>query len=453
MNFESRNPATGEVIARYAEASSAHVDKALRGLHAAYEGWRRADFATRATPMRKAAALLRERLHALAHLMALEMGKPLPQGRAEIEKCAWGCEFYADNAEKFLTLEEIKTDFAKSFIAYNPLGVILAIMPWNFPFWQVFRAVAPALMAGNAVLLKHASNVFGCAQAIDDLLHDAGFNVFRSVIIGSNRVRELIEHPLVRAVTLTGSTAAGAAVAAQAGAVLKKTVLELGGSDPYIVLEDADLEPAAETCVTARLINTGQSCIAAKRFIVHESVRRKFESLVIDKMKTRRVGNPLDDGVVLGPLARPDLCASLQKQVDASVAAGARLLLGGKYTDTRTAFYPLTVLTDARPAQPVYHEETFGPVAPIIGVRDEAEAIRIANDTSFGLGAAVFTRDRARGERIAKDDLDAGCCFVNDFVRSDPRLPFGGIKQSGYGRELGALGIREFVNIKTVAVK
>jgi succinate-semialdehyde dehydrogenase / glutarate-semialdehyde dehydrogenase len=453
MNFESRNPATGEIIARYTETSGADVDKALRALHAACEGWRRADFATRAVPMRKAAALLRERQQSLANLMALEMGKPLAQGRAEIEKCAWGCDFYADNAAKFLTAEKIKTDLAKSFVAYNPLGVILAIMPWNFPFWQVFRAVAPALMAGNAVLLKHASNVFGCAQAIDDLLRDAGFNVFRSVVIGSNRVRELIEHPLVRAVTLTGSTAAGAAVAAQAGAVLKKTVLELGGSDPYIVLEDADLDSAAETCVTSRLINTGQSCIAAKRFIVHESVRLQFEAFVVDKMKTRRVGDPLEEGVALGPLARPDLCASLQKQVDASVAAGARVLLGGKYTDPATAFYPLTVLADVRPGQPAYHEETFGPVAAIIGVSGEAEAIRVANDTSFGLGAAVFTRDRARGERIATHDLEAGCCFVNDFVRSDPRLPFGGIKQSGYGRELAAFGIREFVNIKTVAVK
>jgi succinate-semialdehyde dehydrogenase / glutarate-semialdehyde dehydrogenase len=453
MNFESRNPATGEVIARYTETTTADVDQALRELQAAYETWRRADFATRAAPMRKAAALLRERQSSLAHLMALEMGKPLAQGRAEIEKCAWGCDFYADNAGKFLTPEEIKTDLAKSFVAYNPLGVILAIMPWNFPFWQVFRAVAPALMAGNAVLLKHASNVFGCAQAIDDLLRDAGFNVFRSVVVGSNRVHELIEHPVIRAVTLTGSTAAGAAVAAQAGAVLKKTVLELGGSDPYIVLEDADLDSAAETCVTSRLINTGQSCISAKRFIIHESIGRKFEELVVDKMKTRRVGNPLDESIALGPLARPDLCASLQKQVDASIAKGARLLLGGKYADTATAFYPLTVLTDVRPGQPVYHEETFGPVAAIISVNGEAEAIRVANDTSFGLGAAIFTHDRARGQRIATHDLEAGCCFVNDFVRSDPRLPFGGIKQSGYGRELAAFGIREFVNIKTVAVK
>jgi len=451
--FESQNPATGEVIARYTETSREEADRILRELQGASETWRRTDFTTRARAMRKASALLRERQDPLARLMALEMGKPLAQGRAEIQKCASGCDFYADNAENFLSPETIKTEFSKSFVAYAPLGIILAIMPWNFPFWQVFRAVAPALMAGNAVLLKHASNVFGCAQAIDDLLRDAGFNVFRSVVVGSNRVRELIEHPIVRAVSLTGSTAAGSAVAAQAGAVLKKTVLELGGSDPYLVLEDADLESAAETCVSSRLINTGQSCIAAKRFIVVEPARAEFERLVVEKMQTRRLGNPLDEGVALGPLARRDLCLSLQKQVDASVAAGARILLGGKYQETDTAFYPLTVLTDVHSGQPAYSEEMFGPVAAVISVRDEAEAVRVANDTSFGLGAAVFTRDRARGERIATSDLEAGCCFVNDFVRSDPRLPFGGIKQSGYGRELAVLGIREFVNIKTVAVK
>jgi succinate-semialdehyde dehydrogenase/glutarate-semialdehyde dehydrogenase len=453
MTFESRNPATGEVIGSYTETSQQDTERILRELQSGFESWRRTDFAQRSAAMRKAAALLRERQEALARLMATEMGKPLAQGRAEIEKCAWACDFYAESAEKFLAPEEIKTDLPKSFVAYNPIGVILAIMPWNFPFWQVFRAVAPALMAGNAVLLKHASNVFGCAQAIEELLRDAGFDVFRSIVVGSNRARELIEHPLVRAVTLTGSTAAGAAVAAQAGAVLKKTVLELGGSDPYIVLEDADLDSAAEMCVASRLINAGQSCISAKRFIVIEDVRREFEELVVTKMQARRMGDPFHDGVAVGPLARRDLCESLQKQVDASLAAGARLLLGGNYTDKKTAFYPPTVLTGVTSSHAVYREETFGPVAAVIGVREEADAIRVANDTSFGLGAAVFTRDRARGERIATHDLEAGCCFVNDFVRSDPRLPFGGIKDSGYGRELAAFGIREFVNIKTVAVK
>jgi len=453
MTFESRNPTTGEVIGRYEETSREGVDKILRELQSAFERWRRTDFSTRAALMRKAAVLLRERQDVLARLMAEEMGKPLAQGRAEIEKCAWACDFYAGSAEKFLSPEEIKTDLPKSFVAYNPIGVILAVMPWNFPFWQAFRAVTPALMAGNAVLLKHASNVFGCAQAIEALLREAGFDVFRSVVVGSNRVREMIEHPMVRGVTLTGSTAAGAAVASQAGAVLKKTVLELGGSDPYIVLEDADLDAAAETCVTSRLINAGQSCISAKRFIVIEEVRPQFEEMVVAKMQQRRVGDPFADGVAVGPLARRDLCESLQKQVEASVAAGARVLLGGNYADRKNAFYLPTVITHVHSGHAVYREETFGPVAAIIGVRDEAGAIRVANDTSFGLGAAVFTRNRARGERIATQDLEAGCCFVNDFVRSDPRLPFGGIKDSGYGRELAAFGIREFVNIKTVAVK
>ncbi|MCI0746916.1 MAG: NAD-dependent succinate-semialdehyde dehydrogenase [Verrucomicrobia subdivision 3 bacterium] len=453
MTFESCNPASGEIVATHSETSREEVDAILRGLQAAYEDWRRIDFPSRAVCLRRAAHFLRERSEIFARLMAAEMGKPLAQGRAEIDKCAWACDFYAENAQAFLAPESIQAGFTRSFVTCNPLGVILAIMPWNFPFWQVFRAVAPALMAGNAVLLKHASNVFGCARAIGDLLRDADLNVFAPIVMGSDRVRELIEHPLVRGVTLTGSTAAGSAVAAQAGAILKKTVLELGGSDPYLVLEDADVESAAETCVASRLINTGQSCIAAKRFIVHQSIQRHFEEAVVEKMKSRRVGNPLDEGIALGPLARRDLCRTLQAQVDRSIAAGARLLLGGQYKDQSTAFYPLTVLTDVHPGQPAYEEETFGPVAAVIGARDEADTIRIANDTSFGLGAAVFTRDAPRGERIAANELQAGCCFVNDFVRSDPRLPFGGIKQSGYGRELAAFGIREFVNIKTVVVK
>jgi succinate-semialdehyde dehydrogenase/glutarate-semialdehyde dehydrogenase len=429
--------------------SPAQSDKIIRQLHAQWKDWRRADFAARAEPMRKAAKLLRERQQPFARLMASEMGKPVVQGRAEIEKCAWACEFYADKAGEFLAPENMPSDFSKSFVSYAPIGIVLAIMPWNFPFWQVFRAAAPALMAGNAMLLKHASNVPRCARAIEELLREAGVAVFRSVIVSSEAVKPLIEHPLVQAITLTGSTGAGAKVAAQAGKVLKKTVLELGGSDPYIVLEDAELETAAETCVTSRLINTGQSCIAAKRFIVIESVRRQFEDLVVEKMRTRRIGDPLEETTTLGPLARPDLSLTLRKQIKKSIASGARVLVG----DEKDFGFGITALTNVRRGQAVYHEETFGPVAAIISARDEAEAIRVANDTSFGLGAAVFTRDRARGERIATHDLEAGCCFVNDFVRSDPRLPFGGIKQSGYGRELAAFGIREFVNIKTVAVK
>ena len=327
-------------------------------------------------------------------------------------------------------------------------------MPWNFPLWQVFRFAAPALMAGNAGLLKHAANVTGTALAIESVLRDAGFPppLFRALLIGSDRVAGVIEAREVKAVTLTGSTPAGRSVAARAGAVLKKTVLELGGSDPYVVLEDADLDAAAETCALSRLINGGQSCIAAKRFIVVEPVRRAFEERLVERMRARKVGDPLADGTDLGPLARADLRDSLHQQVEKSVAAGARVLLGGEVPKGPGAFYPPTVLTDVRKGMPAHDEETFGPVAAVIAAKDEAEAIRIANDSPFGLGAAVFTRDAARGERVARE-LEAGNCFVNALVRSDPRLPFGGVKESGYGRELADFGIREFVNIKTIYIK
>jgi succinate-semialdehyde dehydrogenase/glutarate-semialdehyde dehydrogenase len=404
--------------------------------------------------MRRAGELLRERKEDLARLMALEMGKPLAQGRAEADKCASVCEYYADGAERFLAPETIETDARKSFVAFQPLGAVLAVMPWNFPFWQVFRFVAPALMAGNGGVLKHAANVTGCALAIEEIVRRAGFPppLFRALLIGSARVAAVIESPHVKAVTLTGSTPAGKAVAAKAGSVLKKTVLELGGSDPYIVLEDADLEPAAATCVDSRLINSGQSCIAAKRFIVIDGVKKRFEELFVEKMKAKKTGDPLDESTAVGPQARRDLRDSLHGQVEKTVAGGARLLLGGKLPPGRGAFYPPTVLADVPKGTPAYDEELFGPVAAIMGARDEADAVRIANDSSFGLGAAVFTRDRERGERVAAQ-IEAGNCFVNASVKSDPRLPFGGVKESGYGRELGVFGIREFVNIKTVYVK
>jgi succinate-semialdehyde dehydrogenase/glutarate-semialdehyde dehydrogenase len=387
--------------------------------------------------------------------MAAEMGKPLSQGRAEVEKCAWVCEFYAENAERFLSDEVATSDATTSFVAFKPLGVVLAVMPWNFPFWQVFRFAAPALMAGNAGILKHSSNVMGCALAIEDVFRTAGFpdDLFRTLVIGSARVRQVIEAPQVRAVTLTGSGPAGKAVAAAAGAVLKKSVLELGGSDPYVVLEDADLESTAQICVDSRLINSGQSCIAAKRFIVAEPVRDRFEELYVEMMRAKRMGDPFDEQVDVGPQARRDLRDELHDQVVASIERGARPLLGAAVPPGPGAFYPPTVLTDVGPGMPAYDDELFGPVAAIIGAADEADAIKIANDSVFGLGAAVFTRDAARGERIARDELEAGACFVNGLVKSDPRLPFGGIKESGYGRELAAFGIREFVNIKTVWVK
>ena len=386
--------------------------------------------------------------------MALEMGKPLKQGVAESEKCAWACEYYADTAEGHLAPEIVKTDASKSYVAFDPLGVVLAVMPWNFPFWQVFRFAAPALMAGNVGVLKHASNVPGCAMAIESIIEQAGFpkGTFRTLLISSRGVKSVIEHPLVRAVTLTGSTPAGKAVAAQAGGVIKKTVLELGGSDPYIILEDADLDLAVTTCVTSRLINSGQSCVNAKRFIVVEPVADVFTERLTAAMGAKKMGNPLDEGTEIGPQARPDLRDDLHRQVLDSVAKGATLLLGGEMPPGAGSFYPPTVLVGVTKGMPAYDEELFGPVAAIIRARDEVDAVRLANDSPFGLGAAVFTRDPARGERIARD-LEAGCTFINALVASDPRLPFGGIKDAGYGRELGSYGIREFVNIKTVYVK
>jgi succinate-semialdehyde dehydrogenase/glutarate-semialdehyde dehydrogenase len=450
--FEAINPSTGETIRTYTEMTPAEVADRITVAHRSFFDWKSTAFATRAELMHKAAAVLRDGAGDFARLMALEMGKPVGDGRAEIEKCAWACDHYAEKAEAMLAPETIAADAEKSYVAFAPLGVILAVMPWNYPFWQVFRFAAPALMAGNVAVLKHSANVSGCALAVESVLRRAGFpdGSFQALLIGAERVASLIEEPAIKAVTLTGSKPAGQAVAAAAGRMLKKTVLELGGSDPYIVLEDADLEAAAEVCAASRLLNSGQSCIAAKRFVVVASVRRSFETLLVDCMRARKMGDPMDESVEVGPQARFDLRDDLHRQVRRSVAGGARCLLGGVLPEGPGAFYPPTVLTDVRKGMPVYDEETFGPVAAVIGVKDEIEAIRVANDTAFGLGAAVFTRDIGRGERIAASQLEAGNCFVNAFVKSDPRLPFGGIKESGYGRELSHYGIKEFVNIKTV---
>jgi succinate-semialdehyde dehydrogenase/glutarate-semialdehyde dehydrogenase len=383
------------------------------------------------------------------------MGKPIRDGIAEIQKCAGGCDYFAENAERFLAPEPVATEARKSYVAFNPLGVVLAVMPWNFPFWQVFRFAAPGLMAGNAGVLKHASNVPGCALAIEQVFRKAGFpeHLFRTLLIGSKEVTAVIEHPLVRAVTLTGSGPAGRAVASKAGAMLKKTVLELGGSDPYLVLEDADLEHAAVLCTKGRLINMGQSCIAAKRFIVVDKVRSRFEELFVERMSAPKFGDPLSEQTELGPLARHDLRDALHDQVQRSVAVGARCLLGGKIPDGPGAYYPPTVLTDVDKGMPAYQEELFGPVAAVIPVKDEEEAIAVANDSVFGLGGAVLTGNRERGERIARERIESGSIFVNEAVRSDARLPFGGVKESGYGRELSNYGIKEFVNIKSVYIK
>jgi succinate-semialdehyde dehydrogenase/glutarate-semialdehyde dehydrogenase len=455
MALEAINPATGKRLATYPEHSAAEAAAIADACDAAFARWRRVPFAERARLVREAARLLRERKGEYGRLMSDEMGKLLRDGIGEVEKCAWVCEYYAEHAEAFLRREDVATDASHSFVCFEPLGVVLAVMPWNFPFWQVFRFAAPALMAGNTGLLKHASNVPGCALAIERVFADAGLppDVFRTLLVPGRAMDAVIGHPRVRAVTLTGSTPAGRAVARRAGELLKKTVLELGGSDPYVILEDADLDLAVPTCVSARLINAGQSCIAAKRFIVPRAIRAEFERRYVEEMSRRRMGDPLDASSDLGPQARPDLRDELHQQVLDSIAKGARCLLGGSIPEREGAWYPPTVLTDVRPGMPAYDDELFGPVASIIPVADEAEALRVANDSPFGLGAAVFTRDTARGEEIAARELDAGCCFVNAAVKSDPRLPFGGIKESGYGRELGPFGIREFVNVKTVWVR
>ena len=454
MGIETVNPATGEKLESHETLSTRQLGAVIRGVEKAWRSWSRTSFAERAELMRRAAAILRGQADEYARLMTREMGKPIAGGRAEAEKCAWVCDYYADRAERFLAPEPVSTDATNSYVAFRPLGPVLAVMPWNFPFWQVFRFAAPALMAGNVGLLKHASNVPGCALAIERVFRDAGFpdDVFRALLIETKHAKNVIRNRLVAAVTLTGSTGAGRAVAKQAGDRLKKTVLELGGSDPYIVLEDADLDRAVETCVASRLINSGQSCIAAKRFIVVDKVRAEFEAGFIERMRAARVGDPMREETEVGPQARRDLRDDLHDQVRRSVEKGARLVLGGAVLEGPGAYYPPTVLTDVRKGMAAYDEELFGPVAAIIPVKDEKAAIQAANDSVFGLGAAVFTRDVERGERIARDELDAGACFVNTFVKSDPRLPFGGIKESGYGRELSHYGIREFVNIKSVYI-
>ncbi|HEY7697136.1 MAG TPA: NAD-dependent succinate-semialdehyde dehydrogenase [Vicinamibacteria bacterium] len=454
MPIESINPANGKLLRTYDEMSPSEVDAIVDRAHQAHLEWRHTAFSDRSRLMRAAARILRDGAKDYARLMTEEMGKPIKDGRAEAEKCALACDYYADRAEEFLSSIPVATDASKSFVAFEPIGVVLAVMPWNFPFWQVFRFAAPALMAGNAGVLKHASNVMGSALAIEEVFRKAGFpkDLFRSLLIGGRQVARVIENPKVMAVTLTGSTPAGKAVASKAGEMLKKTVLELGGSDPYVILGDADLEEAVDICVRSRLINSGQSCIAAKRFIVLESQKDAFEKRFVELMKAKKMGDPMEEDTVVGPQAREDLRDELHQQVRKSIEKGARLLLGGEVPKSPGAFYPPTVLADVRKGMPAYDEELFGPVAAIITVKDEDEAIRVANDSVFGLGAAVFTREVKRGEEIARKHLHAGACFVNTFVKSDPRLPFGGIKQSGYGRELADFGIREFVNIKTVYV-
>lgn len=453
--LSSINPANNILIKNYDEMTGPESADIISLADKAFKNWKETSFIHRSELMKNAAKVLRDNSEEYSVLMTIEMGKPIVQSRTEVEKCAWVCDYYADNAEKILAEEIIKTEATKSFVSYQPLGVILAVMPWNFPFWQVFRFAAPNLMAGNAGLLKHASNVSGCALAIEDVFRKAGFpeNLFRTLLVKSKNVKDIISNTKVQAVTLTGSVPAGKSVAALAGSLIKKTVLELGGSDPYVVLEDADLHQAAMSCVTSRLINAGQSCIAAKRFIIVESVYDEFEKLYLEIMSKKRMGDPLDENNDLGPQASLQLRNELHDQVLRSIKQGAELILGGTVPEIDGAYYPPTILSNVKPGMPAFDEELFGPVAALIKAADENDAINLANNSIFGLGASVFTKDIKRGEQIAKEKLNAGCCFVNDFVKSDPRLPFGGIKESGYGRELSPFGIKEFMNIKTVYIK
>jgi len=455
MSLKSINPYNGKLIKTYKEHTFDQIEKKIKQGNKIWLDFQQTDFSFRVKCMKNLAKHLISEKQKLAKLMALEMGKPLKDGVAEIEKCVSVCEYYATHAQDFLKDEIIETDATKSFVTYQPIGLVLAIMPWNFPFWQAFRFLAPALMAGNCGLLKHASNVSACALAIEELVIKSGFpkHSFQTLLISSKKLEPIIAHPLVKAVTLTGSTAAGKKVAAQAGSLIKKTVLELGGSDAYIILEDADLELAAETCVNSRLINNGQSCISAKRFIVVKSIEKEFIKLFKNLMEQKSSGNPLDEKNDLGPMARKDLRDDLHEQVLKSVKLGAKCILGGKIPKGKAALYPPTILTHVKKGMPAYDEELFGPVASVISVKNQEEAIKVANDSVFGLGAAVFTKDLKKGELIAKEKIEAGSCFVNSLVKSDPRLPFGGIKESGYGRELSIFGIKEFVNIKTVYIK
>jgi succinate-semialdehyde dehydrogenase/glutarate-semialdehyde dehydrogenase len=453
--MQSINPYTCKVIGDYPEYSPADVKEIISKVDRAFHSWKLTSFDQRTFCMKNLQVRLLEKKEELAGIMVSEMGKVRREAVGEVEKCALVCAYYAENAESFLKNEPIRTEASESYISYQPIGTVLAVMPWNFPFWQVFRFLAPALMAGNTGVLKHASNVSGCALAIEQLVREAGFpeDVFRTLLIGSNAVKAVIENPLIKAVTLTGSTPAGRSVASVAGSVLKKSVLELGGSDPYLILEDADIETAARLCVTSRLLNAGQSCIGAKRFIIVDSVFDRFKTEFVRLMSLATFGDPLDSQTTIGPLARPDLRDELHQQVVKSRELGAKVLLGGYIPEGTAPFYPPTVLENVVPGMPAYHEELFGPVAVLFRVNSEEEAIRIANDTVFGLGAGIFTADIEKGKLLAEKGFEAGCVFVNDFVKSDPRLPFGGIKESGYGRELSAIGIREFMNVKTVVVK
>jgi succinate-semialdehyde dehydrogenase/glutarate-semialdehyde dehydrogenase len=454
MPIQTINPATGKIEKTYVEFSKEEIKKSIHAAQEAYLKWKGTDIKERSRLMKNAASVLRSKRDEYAFIITTEMGKPIKQSIAEVEKCAWVCEYFAENTERMLAKEIIETDASESYVEFCPLGVILAVMPWNFPFWQVFRFTAPSLMAGNAGLLKHASNVPMCALAIEQIFLNAGFpkNVFKTLLIGSEPVKDIIKEPIIRAATLTGSEPAGRKIAEVCGKELKKTVLELGGSDPFIVLNDANINETAKMAVYARLINNGQSCIASKRFIVVEKIYDEFSDKFVNAMNDVKIGDPMDESVELGPIAREDLLYELDSLVKESAAKGARILTGGKILAGRGFYYAPTILDNLKKGMPAFDDEIFGPVASLIKVEDEEDAVRIANDSPFGLGASIWTSNIEKAKQMATE-IESGSVFINGIVKSDPRLPFGGIKNSGYGRELSHYGIKEFVNIKSVWVK
>jgi len=454
LQLESINPKNNQVINSWDIPSQIEVDSIIENANNAYLEWRNTQLSFRLNCLEDISALLKERSKEYGVLMADEMGKPLTQGIAEVEKCAWLCDYYFENASEFLKPKNIYTDNHKSFITYQPIGLILGIMPWNFPFWQVFRFAIPSLTAGNGAVLKHASNVQGCASAIQSCFLDAGYyeNIFSNLCIPGSQVSPVIENPNIAAITLTGSTPAGKIVAKKAGNCLKKTVLELGGNDPYLVLDDAEIDNAVDACIAGRILNAGQSCIAAKRLIVTKGNLVEFTGKLKNRLTLKIMGDPLDN-VDIGPMVSLSARKEVNDMVVRSVQQGANLILGGEIPNGEGSYYPITILTDVKPGMPAFDEEIFGPVFTIIAANDNDEAIMLANKTEFGLGSAIFTSNIKKGEKIALEKMQSGVCFINDFVKSDPRLPFGGIKMSGYGRELSNYGMMEFVNIKTVVIK
>ena len=455
--FESINPTNGQIIKEYLALSEDELNEILLNTDKRFDSWKKNSVDERSTYFLEIAEIIDQKKNELSELLASEMGKPIMQGKAEIEKCALLCRYYANNAALFLKDDTIKTEASKSYATFQPLGIILGIMPWNFPFWQVFRFAVPTMIAGNTILLKHAPNVLGCAKAIQQIFEESSLpnNCYNNIIITHDQVSSLIKNKLIKGISFTGSTKAGRQIAAQAGQAIKKSVLELGGNDPYIILKDADLDNAVKSCVAGRLLNSGQSCIAAKRFIVEKSIKSEFEVMVVELLKKEKVGDPFDLSTTVGPMVSLKAKKAIVKQLNKSINLGAKKVFQSDFPNLNelSAFHPVVLLDNVRPGMPAFDEELFGPVSSIITADNEKEAISLANQSSYGLGSAIFTKNIEKGERIARNEISSGAAFVNDFVKSDPRLPFGGIKNSGYGNELSRYGILEFVNIKTILIK